>query len=127
MPGFELIGKQEELAVQKVFEEGGILFAHGFDALRKKYHVREFEFEVSKYFNSKYCMAVSSGTAGLKCALKAVGIENGDEVITQAFNFVATVEAIIDCGAKPIICGVDNNLHLDLNDLKKKLIKRQRQ
>ena len=39
MPGFELIGKEEQLAVQKVFEEGGILFAHGFDALRKKYHV----------------------------------------------------------------------------------------
>ena len=126
MPGFELIGKEEQLAVQKVFEEGGILFAHGFDTLRKKFHVREFEFESSKYFNAKYCMAVSSGTAGIKCALKAVGIKSGDEVITQAFNFVATVEAILDCGAKPIICGVDSNLHLDLNDLKKKINKKTR-
>ena len=124
MPGFELIGKEEQFAVQKVFEEGGILFAHGFDALRKKYHVRDFEFESSKFFNAKYCIAVSSGTAGLKCALKAVGIKRGDEVITQAFNFVATIEAIIDCGAKPIICGVDNNLHLDLKDLKKKINKK---
>ena len=124
MPGFELIGKEEQLAVQEVFEEGGILFAHGFDALRKRYHVKEFESNTSKYFNSKYCVALSSGTAGLKCALKAVGINKEDEVITQAFNFVGTVEAIIDCGAKTIICWIDNNLHLDLKDLKKKINKK---
>ena len=123
MPGFELIGKEEQLAVQKVFEEGGILFAHGFDSLRKKYHVREFEIEISNYFNSSHNVAVASGTAGLKCALKAAGINSGDEVITQAFNFVGTVEAIIDCGAKPIICSVDENLHLDINDLNKELSK----
>ena len=121
MPGFELIGKEEQLAVQQVFEEGGILFAHGFDALRKKYHVKEFELKASEYFNSKYCIAVSSGTAGLKSALKAVGVKHGDEVITQAFNFVATIEAIIDCGAKPVICGIDANLHMDFNDLQKKI------
>ena len=43
MPGFELIGKEEANAVAEIFDEGGILFAHGFDSLRKKYHVREFE------------------------------------------------------------------------------------
>jgi len=121
LPGFELIGKEEQLAVQEVFEEGGILFAHGFDALRKRYHVKEFESNTSKYFNSKYCVAVSSGTAGLKAALKAVGVGYGDEVVTQAFNFIATIEAILDCGAKPVICGVDENLHMDLKELKKKV------
>ena len=121
MPGFELIGKEEQLAVQEVFEEGGILFAHGFDSLRKRYHVKEFELKTSQFFNSKYCIAVSSGTAGLKAALKSVGVNHGDEVITQAFNFVATIEAIIDCGAKPVICGIDENLHMDLNDLQKKI------
>ena len=124
MPGFELIGKEEQKAVSEVFDEGGILFSHGFDSLRKKYHVREFEEKASSYFNSKYCVALSSGTAGLKCALKAVGVTKEDEVITQAFNFVGTVEAIIDCGAKPIICGIDSNLHLDLKDLKKKINKK---
>ena len=121
MPGFELIGKEEQLAVQEVLEEGGILFAHGFDALRKRYHVKEFESNTAKYFNSKYCVAVSSGTAGLKAALKAVGVNYGDEVVTQAFNFVATIEAIIDCGAKPVICEVDENLHMDIKDLQKKI------
>ncbi len=121
MPGFELIGKEEQEAVNQVFNEGGILFAHGFDSLRKKFHVREFEAKCESYFNSKYCMAVSSGTSGIKCALKALGVKPGDEVITQAFNFVGTVEAILDCGAKPIICNVDNDLHIDLDDLKTKI------
>ena len=100
MPGFELIGREEKEAVIEVFEEGGILFAHGFDALRKKFHVREFEAACEAYFKSKYCMALSSGTAGIKCALKALGVKPGDEVITQSFNFVGTVEAILDCGAR---------------------------
>ena len=124
MPGFELIGKEEQKAVNEVFEEGGILFSHGFDSLRKKYHVKEFEKAASKYFKSKYCIALSSGTAGLKCALKAVGVKNGDEVITQGFNFVGTIEAIIDCGAKPIICQIDSNLHMGMEDLKKKINKK---
>ena len=121
MPGFELIGREEKEAVIEVFEEGGILFAHGFDSLRKKYHVREFEAACEAYFKSKYCMALSSGTAGIKCALKALGVKPGDEVITQSFNFVGTVEAILDCGAKPKICSVDNDLHIDLEDLKLKI------
>ncbi len=124
MPGFELIGKDEQLAVQKVFEEGGILFAHGFDAIRKKYHVREFESKFSDTFHNKFSVAVSSGTAGLKCALKALGVNHDDEVITQSFNFVGTIEAIIDCGAKPIICSIDENLHLNIEDLKKKITKK---
>ena len=109
MPGYELIGKEEQLAVNQVFDEGGILFAHGFDSLRKRFHVKEFEIQSSHYFKSKYSVAVSSGTAGLKTALKAVGVKSGDEVITQSFNFIATVEAIIDCGANPTICGIDEN------------------
>jgi len=123
MPGFELIGKEEANAVAEIFDEGGILFAHGFDSLRKKYHVREFEAKSSQYFKVNYSRAVASGTAGLKCALKAVGVKRGDEVITQSFNFIATIEAIVDCGAKPVICDIDENLHLSIDNLKKKITK----
>ena len=49
MPGFELIDQKEQLAIQKLFKkEKGILFAHGFDKLRKSYHVRDFEREIKK-------------------------------------------------------------------------------
>ena len=40
-------------------------------------------------------------------------MKQGDEVITQAFNFIATIEAILDVGAKPILVNVDKNLHMD--------------
>jgi len=116
MPGFELIGKEEQEAVNQVFEEGGVLFAHGFNAMRKKFHVREFESETVEFFKSKHALAVSSGTAALKIALKALGVKPGDEVITQAFNFIATIEAILDVGAVPVITNVDDSLNIDPND-----------
>ncbi len=125
MPGFEIINKKERKAVTDLFDnDGGILFAHGYEKLRKKFHVREFENKISRKFNVKKTLVVSSGTAAIKIALKSLGIKNGDEVITQSFNFIATIEAIIDAGAKPIICGIDKNLNMDLNDLKKKITKK---
>ena len=55
----------------------------------------------------------SFATAVLKIALKSVGIKPGDEVITQSFNFIATVEAILDCGAIPVIANIDDTLNID--------------
>ena len=114
MPGYELIDEEEKHAVSSIFDEGGVLFAHGFDVIRSSYHVREFETACSSYFCSPYALALSSGTSSIKCALKALNVGPGDEVITQGFNFVATVEAIVDCGAVPVICAVDKNLHIDV-------------
>ena len=57
-------------------------------------------------------------------AMKAMGIKRGDEVITQAFTFVATVEAILALGAKPIITDIDESLNMCVNDLKKKISKK---
>ena len=56
----------------------------------------------NKFLKCKFSLAVSSGTAAIKVALKSMGVRRGDEVITQAFNFIATIEAILDIGAKPI-------------------------
>ena len=95
-----------------------------FDGIRKSYKVRDFENNCKKYFNVSYAHAVSSGTAALKCALKALGIKQGDEVITQSFNFIATIEAIVDCGAIPIICEVNDDLHLDMNYLQEIITKK---
>ena len=126
MPGFELIDKKEFLEVKKIFEKNnGVLFAHGFEKLRKnKFNVRKFENKIAKQLNIKYVQCVSSGTSAIKIALKSIGIKQGDEVITQSFNFIATVEAIHDCGAKPIIVSINNNLNMSLDDLKKNISKK---
>lgn len=126
MPGFEVINKLEKKAVSKLFDEGGILFAHGFENLRKRFHIREFERNFSKKFGCKYSLAVTSGTAAIKIALKALGVKKGDEVITQSFNFIATIEAILDVGAKPILVNTNKNFNLDLKELEKKITKKSK-
>jgi len=118
MPGFELVGEEERKAVNELFDDGGVLFAHGFDSIRNnRYHVREFEEQFAKCLGVKYALAVSSGTAALKIALIALGVKPGDEVITQAFTFIATAEAIIDIGAKPIFINIDETLNMDPSEL----------
>lgn len=124
MPGFELIDEQELRAVSKVFKDGGVLIAHGLDGIRKNFHVREFEEKSKEFFNVKNSLAVSSGTAAIKIALKAMGVKPGDEVITQAFNFIATIEAILDCGAKPIIANVNKTLNMDPIDAENLITKK---
>ena len=124
MPGWEIIGKEERNSINKLFDEGGVLFAHGFGKFRKRYHVREFEKLAAKKFNIKKAQAVSSGTAALKIALLSVGVQRGDEVITQAFNFIATIEAILDIGAKPVIVNVDRTLNMSTAALKKSITKK---
>jgi 8-amino-3,8-dideoxy-alpha-D-manno-octulosonate transaminase len=115
MPGFELIGIEEKLALNEIFEtSNGVLFPHGFDALRNnRYRVREFEKKFSEKFNCKYAQAVTSGTVAQLVAMLSMGIRAGDEIITQAHTFVATVESILAIGAVPVIVDVDDTYNMD--------------
>ncbi len=125
MPGFELIGEEERQAINELFDDGGVLFAHGFDNIRnERYRVREFERAFADYLGVKYAQAVSSGTAAVKVALVALGIKPGDEVITQAFTFIATVEAIMDIGAVPVIVNINDSLNMDPVELEKAITPR---
>lgn len=114
MPGYELVGKEEADAVQKIFtESGGVLFAHGFDVQRNgRFRVRELEKSLAHRLGSAFCQVVSSGTAAQVVAMKAMGIQPGDEVVTQAFTFIATIEAIQACGATAVVVDVDHTLNM---------------
>jgi 8-amino-3,8-dideoxy-alpha-D-manno-octulosonate transaminase len=109
-----VFGIEEQQAVEELFRlNGGVLFAHGFDALRKGvYRVREFEAAFGKKMNVPYAQAVTSGTAALTVALKAMGVKPGDEVIIPSFTFVATIEAVIECRAVPVIVDIDESLNI---------------
>jgi len=72
-------------------------------------YVTQFEEMTAKYTGSKYAVAVVNGTAALQIALQVAGVKPGDEVITQPLTFVATVNAISHCGAKPIFVDVDKD------------------
>jgi 8-amino-3,8-dideoxy-alpha-D-manno-octulosonate transaminase len=67
---------------------------------------------------------VTSGTAAVKVGLEALGVGAGDEVITQCHTFVATAEAIIECGATPIFTDIDRTLNMDPADLERRITPR---
>jgi perosamine synthetase len=76
--------------------------------------VPEFERLFAERVGAAHASAVSSGTAGLHLALRAAGVEEGDEVITSLFSFVASANAIVYCGATPVFADIDAvTLNLD--------------
>ena len=93
MPGYELINKKDELReIHKIFDNGSVFFRQGFDKIRNGvFKTNDFEKLFCKKINSKYALAVTSGTAALRVALSTLNLKANDEIITQAFTFVATV------------------------------------
>jgi dTDP-4-amino-4,6-dideoxygalactose transaminase len=69
--------------------------------------VEKFEQNINKMFNSKYSIGVGSGTDALFFIFKALGIGEGDEVITTPFSFIASTTAIVRAGAKPVFADID--------------------
>jgi perosamine synthetase len=100
-----VLGEAEERAVIEVLRSGQL-------SLGPK--LGEFERLFAQRIGAPHASAVSSGTAGLHLALRAVGVEEGDEVITSPFSFVASANAILYCGAKPVFADIDPvTLNLD--------------
>ncbi len=82
-------------------------------------YVTEFEQKIADYTGAKHAIAVVNGTMGLYLALKTLGVQANDLVITQSLTFIATANAIRMIEANPIFIDVDeNNLSLSADDLK---------
>ena len=82
--------------------------------------VEVFENEFARFCGCNHTIGVGSGTEALWLALTTLGIKRGDEVITVPNTFIATVEAIWFCGAKPVFVDIDEQTYtLDTNLLKK--------
>lgn len=80
--------------------------------------VREFEESFARCCKAKYAIAVSSGTAGLFLALKAVGVGRGQKVITTPFSFVASTNVIYQVGASPFYVDIsEETYNLDVRKL----------
>jgi dTDP-4-amino-4,6-dideoxygalactose transaminase len=76
--------------------------------------VDAFEQEFATYCEAEACAAVGNGTDALYLALRALGVGPGDEVITVAHTFIATTEAITQCGARPVLIDIcDDTMLLD--------------
>lgn len=83
---------------------------------------REFENAICQFTGAKHCIAVNNGTISLTLALLVGGVKNGDEVLVPNLTMVATANAVILAGAKPVFVDVrEDTLCMDSNDAKKQL------
>jgi dTDP-4-amino-4,6-dideoxygalactose transaminase len=99
-----MIAKEEMDAVARVLESG---------QLAQGPRVAEFERAFAKFIGVRHAVAMSSGTSALHIALLAHGIGAGDEVITTPFTFIASINAILYTGARPVLVDVDESYNLN--------------
>ena len=87
-------------------------------------YVDLFEKQFCKYQKVKYAIGVGSGTDAIFLSLKALGIKEGDEVITPTYSFYATAGAIATAGAKPVFVDIKDDLNIDEEKIEKKITKK---
>lgn len=91
-----------------VFEE---IMSGGDFILRS--HLEAFEKKIAAFVRTKHAIGVNTGTDALYLSAHALGFGPGDEVITVAHTFVATVGAIVQCGATPILVDIGDDFNMD--------------
>jgi 8-amino-3,8-dideoxy-alpha-D-manno-octulosonate transaminase len=123
-PGGMVIGEEEKQAVLAVLDDKNLFRFYGPSPTATR--VGQFERRFAEHMGARLGLAVSSGTAALHCALVALGIGPGDEVIVPAYTFIATASAVIAAKAVPIIAEVDDSLTLDPDDVERHITPRTR-
>lgn len=110
------IKKEVDPEILRVFSEGS--FVLGKD-------VTEFEEAFAKFTGAKFCVGINSGRDALLLAMRALGIGQGDEVITVPNTFIATVFPIIELGAKPVFVDINPETYqIDLKKMEKAITKK---
>ena len=100
-----VLGPEEEAAVIEVLRSGQLSLGP---------RVPDFEQAFAAWLGAEHACAVASGTAGLHLGLRAVGVSEGDEVVTSPFSFVASANAVLFERARPVFADIDaRTLNLD--------------
>lgn len=99
---YHSIKAEIDQAIQRVIDNSSFILGE---------EVRRFERAFADYVGAKDAVGVSSGTAALNLALRAVGVGPGDEVITTPLTFFATAEAISQTGARPVFVDIDDRTY----------------
>jgi len=111
--GKQFIDKQDIKEVVKVLKS---------DWLTQGPMVQKFEEALAEYCGVKYAVAVSSGTAALHLACLAAGLKKGDEAITSPITFLATPNAVLYAGAKPVFADINyDTININPEEIKKKI------
>src|SRR5688572_4288191 len=110
--GSALIGREEEELVLQVVRNQEPFRYYGHDPARPPAMAATLEKEFTDKFGFKYALAVTSGTAALECALAAMGIGPGDEVIVPAWSWISCFTAVVRVGALPVLAEIDDTFCL---------------
>jgi len=112
------IGKEELAEVEAVFKTGWLGMGD---------RVFKFENALKSMFKRKYAVCVNTGTSGMHLAADSLGLSKNDEVIVPSLTFVATPQAIIACGGKPVFCDVElDDLNISIRHMKSLITKKTR-
>ena len=124
---YNTIGKEELIAVNEVLNSGCLSKFLGCwdDDFYGGPKVREFEKNCAEFFNVKHVVTVNSWTSGLICAIGAIGVEPGDEIIVTPWTMCATATAILHWNAIPVFCDIEaDTFNLDPLEVEKKINKK---
>jgi len=88
--------------------------------------LKKFEKEFSKLVGSKFAIGLSNGTSALHLSLLSLGIRKGDEVLVPDLTFIATANAVVATGAKPVFVDVDETLNISTKNIKTKITRKTR-
>jgi dTDP-4-amino-4,6-dideoxygalactose transaminase len=80
-------------------------------------HLEDFESRIAEYVGTRFAIGVNTGTDALYLSAHALGFGPGDEVITVAHTFVATVGAIVQCGATPVLVDVTDDFNINVDQI----------
>ena len=112
------IGKEELEELKKVIEAQDL-----FKINKGLQESKQVEQKLSRLFDCKYPIFMTSGHAALTSALVAMEIGPGDQVIVPAYTYIATAMAVVAAGAIPVVAEVDDTLTISPEDIKKKISK----
>ncbi len=125
-PGLDIMGWEELEQVMEVMRSGHFFRYGDLDDPNYTHKVYTFEQELARRCDVKHALAVTSGSAALICALKAIDLQPGDEVIVPAYTFIATYSSIIFCGGIPVLAEIDESLNIDPADVEKRITPKTR-
>lgn len=113
---YATIKNDVDAALKSVIDGQNFILGREVDSLEK---------EIAAYCCTRYAVGVASGTDAIQLALHALGIKEGDEVITVPFTFIATAEAVSNLGARPVFVDIDPRTYtMDPKLIEKAITKR---
>src|SRR5688572_4750583 len=115
--GAALIGKEEEELVLQVLRNKEPFRYYGHDPAKPPMMAANLEKEFAEKYGFKYALAVTSGTAALECALAALGVGLGDEVIVPAWSWISCFTAVVRVGAMPVLAEIDETFCLAAGEI----------